>query len=57
MALTRFRRCFKREGFYLKDVFNGHNLQSLDKYMDENIVSHWLGGGTSSAPFLMPPTL
>jgi predicted ester cyclase len=56
MALTRFRRCFKREGFvmpeyqrdawvrdYLKDVFNGHNLQSLDKYMDENIVSHWLG--------------
>jgi predicted ester cyclase len=28
---------------YLEDVFNGHNLQSLDKYMTENIVSHWLG--------------
>jgi predicted ester cyclase len=28
---------------YLKDVFNGHNLQSLDKYMTENLVSHWLG--------------
>ena len=28
---------------YLEDVFNGHNLQSLDKYMTEDIVSHWLG--------------
>src|SRR5262249_53046612 len=28
---------------YLEDVFNGHNLQSLDKYVAENIVSHWLG--------------
>jgi SnoaL-like polyketide cyclase len=28
---------------YLEDVFNGHNLQSLDKYMGENLVSHWLG--------------
>lgn len=28
---------------YLTDVFNGHNLQSLDKYMSENLVSHWLG--------------
>jgi predicted ester cyclase len=28
---------------YLEDVFNGHNLQSLDKYMTGNIVSHWLG--------------
>jgi hypothetical protein len=28
---------------YLKDVFNGHNLQSLDKYMTPNLVSHWLG--------------
>ena len=39
MALTSFRRCYKREGFvipehqrdawvraYLEDVFNGHNL-------------------------------
>jgi hypothetical protein len=24
-------------------VFNGHNLQSLDKYMTGDIVSHWLG--------------
>jgi hypothetical protein len=23
---------------YLEDVFNGHNLQSLDKYMGENLV-------------------
>ena len=28
---------------YLEDVFNGHNLQSLDKYMTGDIVSHWLG--------------
>jgi len=28
---------------YLEDVFNSHNLQSLDKYMTENLVSHWLG--------------
>ena len=28
---------------YLEDVFNGHNLQSLDKYMTENLISHWLG--------------
>ena len=28
---------------YLEDVFNRHNLQSLDKYMTENFVSHWLG--------------
>jgi predicted ester cyclase len=28
---------------YLEDVFNGHNLRSLDKYMHENLVSHWLG--------------
>ena len=28
---------------YLEDVFNGHNVQSLDKYMTENLVSHWLG--------------
>ena len=23
---------------YLEDVFNGHNLQSLDKYMTANLV-------------------
>src|SRR5262245_22306011 len=28
---------------YLEDVFNGHNLQSLDKYMTANLISHWLG--------------
>jgi predicted ester cyclase len=28
---------------YLDDVVNGHNLQSLDKYFAENLVSHWLG--------------
>jgi hypothetical protein len=28
---------------YLEHVFNGHNLQSLDKYITENLVSHWLG--------------
>jgi hypothetical protein len=28
---------------YLEDVFNGHNLQSLDKYITENLVSQWLG--------------
>ena len=28
---------------YLEDVFNGHNLKSLDKYMSEGLVSHWLG--------------
>ena len=28
---------------YLEDVFNHHNLQMIDKYMTENLVSHWLG--------------
>lgn len=28
---------------YLEDVFNGHNLKSLDKYMTGGLVSHWLG--------------
>ena len=28
---------------YLKDVFNGHNLRSLDKFMKQDLVSHWLG--------------
>ena len=31
-------------------MFNGHNLQSLDKYMTENIVSHWLGDRSSHGP-------
>ena len=25
---------------YLEDVFNSHNLQSLEKYVSENLVSH-----------------
>ena len=54
---------------YLEDVFNGHNLQSLDKYMTANLVSHCLGDRslhgpeawkrrwpTSSTPFPTPPT-
>ena len=32
---------------YLEDVLNGHDLQSLDKYMTENLVSHWLGAPIS----------
>jgi predicted ester cyclase len=28
---------------YLEDVFNRHNLRSLDKYMSADLVSHWLG--------------
>ncbi len=28
---------------YLDDVFNGRDLQSLDRYTSENLVSHWLG--------------
>jgi hypothetical protein len=28
---------------YLEDVFNGHNLKSLDKYLADDLVSHWLG--------------
>ena len=31
---------------YLDDVFNGHNLGSLDKYWAEDLVSHWLGDQT-----------
>jgi hypothetical protein len=55
-ALTSFRRGYKKMGFvmtehqrdawlraYFEDVFNGHDLQSLNKYMTENMVSHWLG--------------
>ena len=53
---------------YLEEVFNGHNLQSLDKYMSENLLSHWLTGAftggkpgerrweTSSTPSLTPNT-
>ena len=53
---------------YLDDVFNGHNLGSLDKYWAEDLVSHWLGDQSlhglpacqrwrvSSMPFPTPPT-
>jgi len=27
---------------YLDDVFKSHNLKSLDKYMKEHLISHWL---------------
>jgi hypothetical protein len=37
---------------YLEDVFNGHNVQSLDKYMTENLVSHWLGGAVGQVAYL-----
>jgi hypothetical protein len=66
MALTSylfFRRSLERKGFvmpehqrdalvraYLEDVFNGHNLQSLDKYMTTNLVSHWLGDRSLHGP-------
>lgn len=50
---------------YLEDVFNGHNLQSLDKYISENWLTGAFSGGkpgerrweTSSTPSLMPNTL
>jgi hypothetical protein len=30
---------------YLEEVFNGHDLRSLDKYMSENLVSPgWVTG-------------
>ena len=55
---------------YLEDVFKGHNLKSLDKYLADDLVSHWLGDrslhglsslerqrwGASSTPFPTPPT-
>jgi predicted ester cyclase len=55
-SYIRLRRLLKKKGgfvmpdqrdawvrAYLEEVFNGHNLQSLDKYISENLVSHWLG--------------
>ena len=31
---------------YIEDAFNQHNLARLDKYMDADLVSHWLGDRT-----------
>lgn len=31
---------------YIADVFNGHNLDRLDRYWDEDLVSHWMGQET-----------
>src|SRR5262245_37210345 len=35
---------------YLEDVFNGHNLRSLDKYMTKSLTSHWLGDRSLRGP-------
>jgi len=31
---------------YLDEVFNRHDLSRLDQYLDEGLVSHWLGDRT-----------
>ena len=31
---------------YLEEVFNGHDLSRLDKYLDADLASHWLGNRT-----------
>jgi hypothetical protein len=31
---------------YIAEVFNGHNLDGLDKYWAEDMVSHWMGQET-----------
>jgi predicted ester cyclase len=31
---------------YLEEVFNGHDLSRLDKYLDADLDSHWLGDRT-----------
>jgi hypothetical protein len=53
---------------YIDEVFNGHRLDALDKYWDDDLTSHWLGLETihglpgagrwkaSSRPFRTPPT-
>jgi hypothetical protein len=28
---------------YIDDVFNGHRVDSLEKYWDDDLTSHWLG--------------
>ena len=31
---------------YLDEVFNRHDLSGLDKYLDDDLASHWLGDRT-----------
>ena len=31
---------------YLDEVFNGHDLSRLDRYLDPDLASHWLGDRT-----------
>ena len=31
---------------YLEEVFNGHDLSSLDRYLNDDLASHWLGDRT-----------
>ena len=31
---------------YLDEVFNGHDVSRLDRYLDADLVSHWLGDRT-----------
>ena len=31
---------------YLEEVFNGHDLTQLDKYLGADLASHWLGDRT-----------
>ena len=31
---------------YIADVFNGHNLDGLEKYWADDLVSHWMGQET-----------
>jgi predicted ester cyclase len=31
---------------YLDEVFNAHDVSRLDKYLDADLVSHWLGDRT-----------
>jgi hypothetical protein len=28
---------------YIDEVFNGHRVDALDKYWDDDLTSHWLG--------------
>ena len=54
---------------YIDEVFNGHRVDALEKYWDDDLTSHWLGMETihglpawraamegSSPPFRTPPT-
>ena len=43
MAQDRYEAMIRA---YLEDVFNGHNLLGLDKYMGADTISHWLSDRT-----------